>query len=181
MADLVVIFPSYVKHKKVQRQRGTGKRRSVFLFRRAKTVRVTNVTPISIDDVNHRLIGCKPTFDMNVTFNCDNCTQAEDRLKRSASIPVVLHSYQEELISGVISARKYMSGFTCVEDNAPTLDIAPIHAAPVSDFFKSWASCISGMREEKVVDPDASYGSFLVSSRFDIKLLKNPVINPTQV
>ena len=180
MTDMIIHTLACVKYKKVHRQRGTGKCRSVFLFRRAKTVRMTNVTPISINDVNHSLIGCKPTFDMNVTFNYDNCTQAEDRLKRSVRIPLVLHSYQEELISGVISARKSMAGFTGVEDDAHTLDIAPMHDTPVSDFFKSWASCISGMRYEKVVEPDTSYGSFLVIGAFDIKLLKNPVINPTQ-
>lgn len=157
MTDMIIHTPSCVKHKKVHRQRGTGKRRSVFVFRRAKTVKLTNVTP-SFTQISKRIVGDgESAIESNVTLSYDVFDQCVSRLHRSERIPVVVLGYQGADVQSSISAReaamidhsiispdKFVSSIGAEHNvpapGGPTFDTTPAQVSPVFGLASLWGA-----------------------------------------
>lgn len=157
MTDMIIHTLSCVKHKKVQRQRGTGKRRSVFVFRRANTVKLTNVTP-SFTQLSTSIVGDgESTIESNVTFSYDVFDQCVSRLHRSERIPVVVRYYQGSDVQSSISAReaamidhliispdKFVSSIGAEHNvpasGGPTFDMTPAQVSPAFGVVNLWGA-----------------------------------------
>lgn len=146
MTDLLVRFPAYVKHKKVQRQRGTGKRRSVFLFRRKKETLFGNIIPIGVP----QHIDLHRATEVTQTFSVGNIQQSVGRMFREHK-PATLHYYQVEELAAKrefeVMFKDLPKGlgktdFTLKCNGISFEEPVTVDAVPVSDIMKQWAALL---------------------------------------